>query len=346
MARDHDRARNTTPKMGEQRTPHLSVARRGMTLVELLVVIAIVGILIGLLIPAVQSAREAGRRIQCANQMRQLALAAQLFHDSLGSFPPGVDRNNTSKKTSMFVFLLPFIENGAFYELWTSPNADRTALAGTVLPSLVCPDDLIPNNPVLHTTYYGLTSYGGCGGTRSFSPCYAVAPPCPQQADGVFFETGKFSRPVAGQTAVSIKMIGDGASRTLLCGERSHYDPNFDSFTSQGWGKGQTLGEYGFWTGSCGSYDLADVTLSSYAPINYRVPDSFANRATMNPPATSSSAFTYYEDLRLCAFGSQHPGGANFAIADGATYFFNDGMALNVLQALSTRNGGEVVTLP
>ena len=334
------------PRMKDRRTPGLSCTHSGVTLVELLVVIAIIGMLIGLLIPAVQAGREAGRRIQCANQIRQLALAAQLYHDSWGSFPPGVDRHDTSKKTSLFVFLLPFIENGGFYKQWISPNADRATLAGTVLSSLVCPDDLIPNNPVLHTTYYGLTSYGGCGGTRSFSPCSSTDPSCEQQADGVFFETGTYSRPVAGQTPVSIIKISDGTSRTLLLGERSHYDPNFDSFTSQGWGKGQTLGEYGFWTGSCGNYDLADVTLSGYAPINYRVPGSFANGAAMNPPVTSPSAFTYYEDLRLCAFGSQHPGGANFATADGATYFFSDTMALNILRALSTRNGGEVVALP
>ncbi len=338
--------RDTTARMRDWRTPGLSFARRGVTLVELLVVITILGILVGLLLPALQSAREAGRRTQCANQLRQLALAAHSYHDSWDSLPPGVDRNNTSNKSSLFVFLLPDIENGDLYQQWISPGADRAALAGTVLRSLVCPDDPIPINPVLHTTYYGLTSYGGCGGTRSFSPCSAANPSCQQQADGVFFEAGTYSRPVACQTAVSMAMIRDGASQTLLLGERSHYDPNFDSFTSQGWGKGQILGEYGFWTGCCGNYALADVTLSSYAPINYRVPDSFVNGATMNPPVTSPSAFTYYEDLRLCAFGSQHPGGANFATADGATHFFSDGTALDVLQALSTRNGGEAVTLP
>jgi prepilin-type processing-associated H-X9-DG protein len=302
--------------------------------------------LIALLLPSIQSTREAARRVQCANQLRQLALASHNYHESWNSFPPGVDRNETSRKSSLFVFLLPYIENGSFYEQWSQPNADRDTLAGTVLSGLVCPSDLIPHNPVLHSTYYGLTSYGGSGGTRSFSPCSSANPSCQLKADGVFFESGMYSRPVNGQTTVSIDAIKDGTSQTLLLGERSHDDPNFDSFTSQFWGKGQTLGEYGFWTGSCGNYALADATLSAYAPVNYRVPGSYADRAAMNPAASSPSAFTYYEDLRLCAFGSQHPGGANFAMADGATHFLNDNIPLETLRALSTRAGGEVVSVP
>jgi prepilin-type processing-associated H-X9-DG protein len=318
----------------------------GFAMIELLVVITIIGLLVAILLPAVQLAREAARRVQCANQLRQLAVAAHDYHVSWQSFPPGVDRNNTSKKSSLFVFLLPHIENGNFYEQWSEPNADRDALAGTVLSGLVCPADLIPHNPVLHGTYYGLTSYGGSGGTRSFSPCSSTDPGCSLKADGVFFEVGTFARPVAGQTTVSLAAISDGASQTLLLGERSHDDPNFDSFASRRWGKGQTLGEYGFWTGSCGNYALADATLSSYAPLNYRVPGSYANRVAMNPAVGSSSAFAYYEDLRLCAFGSQHADGANCAMADGSVRLVDDSISLATLRALSTRAGDEIVSVP
>ena len=289
---------------------------------------------------------ESARRTQCANRLRQLALAAQQYEGAVGHFPPGVDRSNTQDQSSLFVFLLPYIENGSLYEQWVAPNSNHATLAGTVLSSFVCPDDPIPHNPVMHSTYYGVTSYGGCGGSRSFSPCVAANPACQQQTDGIFFETGKSSRPVANQMPVTVAMISDGASQTLLFGERSHLDANFDSFTSRGWGKGQTLGQYGFWTGSCGDYALADVTLSTYAPINYRVPADYAARAAMNPPVKCSSDFSYYEDLRLCALGSQHSGGANFATADGAGHFFSDSTALDVLRALGTRSGNEAVTLP
>jgi prepilin-type N-terminal cleavage/methylation domain-containing protein/prepilin-type processing-associated H-X9-DG protein len=309
----------------------------GFTLLELLVAISIIGILISLLIPAVQSAREAGRRLQCANQMRQLALAALNYHTAMNSFPPGVDRN-TSKHSSLFVFMLPFIENSGFYKQWKALNADRDMLAATVLWDMVCPDDQIPVNPVPHgSTSYGLTSYGGCGGTRSFrynSPNL--------KADGIFFETGNYSRPDAYQKPVRLKDICDGSSHTLMFGERSHLDKYFDSFGYAGWE--QTLGEFGFWTGSCGSYALADVTLSSFAPINYQFPVNYENRKDYDPPISSTSVFREYADMRLCAFGSRHPDGANFSFADCSGGFLSTDTDIEVLRALSTRAGKESVT--
>ena len=162
--------------------------------------------------------------------------------------------------------------------------------------------------------------------------------------DGIFFEVGPGSRPVANQQPVGIAAITDGTAFTLLLGERSHYDPNFDSFAAVGWQ--QTMGEYGYWTGSGGNLSLGDVTLSGYVPINYRLPFSYSGRAAASPPANSRTAFQYYADMRLCAFGSQHCGGANFAMADGSLHFLSDATSLPVLQALSTRAGGEVVFLP
>jgi prepilin-type N-terminal cleavage/methylation domain-containing protein len=323
--------------------PAAGAALAGFTIVELLVVITIIGILVSLLLPAVQAAREAGRRLQCANQIRQLALAAHNYHAAWNTFPPGVD-HATFTRTSLFVIMLPYIENGAFYQQWIQPNADRTTLAGTVLTSLVCPSDQIPNNPVVHGgSKYGVTSYGGCAGTRSF--CSVISSP-DLRADGVFFEVGANSYPVNGQGTVDMAAIKDGSSQTLLFGERNHDDANFDSFAAAGCERGQPMGEFGFWTGSCGSWELADVTLSSYAPINYQLPFAYADRAKLNPPVGGTNDFYYYADLRLCAFGSGHPGGANLAMADASSHFFPQNVDLTTLRALSTRAGGEVVTLP
>jgi prepilin-type N-terminal cleavage/methylation domain-containing protein len=311
----------------------------GFSLVELLVVIAIIGILASLLIPAVQSARETARLMQCANQMRQLAVAAQNYNAAMKTFPPGVDRN-TSKHSSLYVFMLPFMENTGFDKQWIAPNAKRDMLASTVLSELICPSDLIFVNPIKHgDVSYGLTSYGGCGGTRSFrydSPDL--------KADGIFFETGKSSRPAAFQKPLRIKDITDGTSHTLMFAERSHLDRNYDSFANQGWE--QTLGEYGFWTGSCGSYALADVTLSSFAPINYQFPVAYESRADGIPPINSTSDFRYYADMRLCAFGSRHPYGANFMFADCSGIFLTNDTDLDVLRALSTRAGKEIASMP
>jgi prepilin-type N-terminal cleavage/methylation domain-containing protein/prepilin-type processing-associated H-X9-DG protein len=313
----------------------------GFTLVEVLVVITIIGILIALLLPAVQAARESARRMQCNNQLKQLALAAHNYHASHNSFPPGVERS-TSQKSSLFVFLLPYLEQGSLYELWKRPGADRVALAATVLASLVCPSDILPDNPVENKVsgrHYGLTSYGGNGGTRSFHP---ESPEL--KTDGVFFEVGLYSRPARYQKAVRISDITDGTSQTLLFGERTHRDRNYDSFAAQGWE--QTLGEYGYWTGSGGNLALGDVTLSSHAPLNYLVPIDYPNRASASPPANSLDGFRYYADQRLCAFGSNHPGGANFALADGSARFLGDAIPLTALRALSTREGSEIVSIP
>jgi prepilin-type processing-associated H-X9-DG protein len=91
---------------------------------------------------------------------------------------------------------------------------------------------------------------------------------------------------------------------------------------------------------------VAHVTLSSYAPINYRLPFNYDNRAGATPPANSAADFKYYIDLRVCAYGSSHPGGANLALCDGSVRFFSETIPLVTLRALSTRKGGEAVTAP
>lgn len=318
-----------------------AICKHGFTLVELLVVITIIGILIALLLPAVQAARESARRMQCSNQLKQLALAAHNHHAAHKAFPPGVDRS-TSAKSSLFVFLLPYLEGGSLYDKWQQADANRATLAATVLPGLVCPSDIIPQNPIqnrVSSRWYGLTSYGGNGGTRSFHP---ESPDL--KADGVFFEVGPYSRPTRYQSAVQISDIRDGTSQTLLFSERSHRDPNYDSFAELGWE--QTMKEYGYWTGSGGNLALGDVTLSSHAEVNYRVPFNHANRTAANPAANSRNDFRYYADLRLCAFGSNHPGGANFALADGSVRFISESISSEMLRGLSTRAESEIVTVP
>lgn len=324
-----------------------AVVRHGFTLVEVLVVIAIIGILIALLLPAVQSARESARRMQCANQLKQLALAAHSFHTTRGSFPPGVD-HSSRRGISLFVFLLPYFEQSNLHEQWNYANPNnntlggKQALAATVLPELICPSDQIPSNPMMNHgsgKWYGITSYGGNGGTRSFHPDCGML-----MTDGVFFTTGQYSFPQENQVPVCTADIRDGASNTLLFGERSHTDWNYDSFAAHGFE--QTMGEYGYWTGSGGHLALGDVTLSSHARINYRVPITYDGRAAADPPVNSRADFRFYADLRLCAFGSNHPGGANFAFADGSIHFLSESMELASLRVLSTRRGGEIVAEP
>ena len=216
-------------------------------------------------------------------------------------------------------------------------NANQGSQSNTavVLPLLVCPSDDILQNPITMTTrnwVYALTSYGGNGGTRSYFPQQSTA-------DGVFHTTGQASEPKNNQRPIRPQDITDGLTRTILFGERSHSDPDYKSFNDNGWG--EPLDQQGWWGASTSRKMIGHVTMSAYAPINYQLPFSFAGRFNQNPSAGSFNDFQYYVDLRICAYGSEHPQGANFCFADGSTRFLTSQTDMTVLRALSTRAAAE-----
>lgn len=337
----------------------LQRAPRGFTLVELLVVIAIIGILVALLLPAVQAAREAGRRTWCTNTLKQLALAAQQYHDAVRSFPPAIVFTRhyptpTPRYTgvSLFIHLLPYIEKNGLRGQWEDGdpesvfNGGRDSLSAQG-PDLLCPSEPESENPLYYASHiWGMatdrwikvTSYAGNGGTRSYHPSSGFL-----MADGIFFHVGLNSKPQPDQRSVRIGDITDGTSNTLFFGERSRWDPNYNTFAAQGWD--WTLRNYGNWCGTSGQV-LGHVTLSSYSPLNYRLPFDYDQRAGASPPANSAADFKHYIDLRVCAYGSNHPGGANLALCDGSVRFFSESIPLTTLRALSTRQGGEAEGVP
>jgi prepilin-type N-terminal cleavage/methylation domain-containing protein/prepilin-type processing-associated H-X9-DG protein len=322
---------------------------RGFTLVELLVVIAIIGVLVALLLPAIQASRESARRSQCQNNLRQLAIAALNFESAKRQFSPGVQQvffavAPVYRGSSLFVYLLPQLEEANIQQTWDFADPGNNALSGatartaTVLPMLLCPSDLIDQNPVqFNGDFYGVTSYGGNGGSRSYFPSSATA-------DGIFHTTGSASEPSVNQRAVRVAEITDGTSKTILLGERRHDDDNFESFAVQGWT--QSLKTWGWWGPSGARKAVGHVTMSAYSPINYQLPFSFGNGASASPPATDGVSFGYYVDLRTCAWGSNHGDGANFAMADGSVRLMTNDTPLPLLQGLSTRAGGETVVAP
>jgi prepilin-type N-terminal cleavage/methylation domain-containing protein/prepilin-type processing-associated H-X9-DG protein len=307
--------------------------RTGFTLIELLVVIAIIAILIGLLLPAVQKVREAASRGKCLNNLRQLVLAAHNYHDVNEHFPGAIYLSTVSAMPptqgySVFVSLLPFLEQQNLYQVWnfTDPRLNgqsSTSPAATVLSVLTCPSDLIPQNPYPAPkppgSVWGITSYGGNAGSQAY--------PIPSD-DGIFFAVGPASSPVL--SPVRIGDVTDGLSNTLLFGERYHWDPNFDALYSAGsGGASDKIGGYGWW-GSFGTGAVTDVTESAYAPLNYLVPPSPSNP-------------TLAVNMRINAWGSGHTNGANFALADGSVRFVSNAISQTTLQYLATRAGGEVV---
>jgi prepilin-type processing-associated H-X9-DG protein/prepilin-type N-terminal cleavage/methylation domain-containing protein len=318
-----------------------SKSRFAFTLVELLVVIGIIGILVSLLMLAVQMARDAARRTSCTNNLRQVALAAHNCHDARGRFPAGVHPaamvgSVPTGGTNLWVELLPYFEQRNLFEKWdyldnrNNVAGDRNATTALVIKILLCPSDPLPRGKVSHLTiagvnswtdgFYGLSSYGGNAGRRSYHP--GAPPDFPQLTrDGIFWI----------ESCVRFAEINDGSSSTLLFGERFRVDSGYDQLVSVvAPGRPPSLAEAGRWAlvGSPAGV-MGQVTLHTAVPINYRVPPG-GDEATL--------------DDRACAFGSGHPGGANFAFADGSARFVRKALPLATLQALSTRAGGEVAS--
>jgi prepilin-type processing-associated H-X9-DG protein len=300
-----------------------------------LVVLAIIAVLIALLLPAVQKVREAANRMRCENNLKQLALAAHQHQDVNGKFPRGFHTveyladGRKANGTTWEVELLPYFEQENLQRKWDYTDGrnnvagERNAVTAQVIKMLVCPSDFLPD-PVYHflgnpaypeydwaVGFYGLSSYGGKAGKRSF-PLEKVS------RDGIFFQDNR----------VRVADVADGTTNTFLFGERSHRDPEYHRITVTALPSWYPLEIQGGWARAYALHggNLPQHLLSTPVLINYRMPHSGSAVEAMD---------------RLCAFGSGHPGGANFAFADGSVRFLSEQTNLTTLQGLSTRAGGK-----
>lgn len=343
-------------------------ATRGFTLIELLVVIAIIGVLIALLLPAVQSAREAARRAQCVNNLKQLALAAHNYESAHGSFPMGnryIDNTSFASGSlcsssswfghSAFGLLLPFIESNAQYNAlnynFQANSIRNTTSYFTKIIPLQCPSDL-PAPPF--RTPWAQSSYGMGRGTQEniYENWAAASFPDPNAEQPGKCNAAKGNGMFGAEAVVKISEVRDGSSNTVLFGETSRWidDPaqgfNWMHFTAV------------FGTGSTGGYYEGDVRPQTgaftYPDINAK-PDKTGQyiNAVFCGCGTGVCIPSDWLDPKCAqnvrrlgqfAFRSLHPGGANFAFADGSVKFLKETINNQTYQALGTRAGGEVVS--
>ena len=327
---------------------------RGFTLVELLVVIAIIGILVALLLPAIQAAREAARRAQCTNGLKQLGLALQNYMSARkDALPSGlIQENNKStapaplspgyEGDTFFVYLLPYMEEQILYDGWKfkkrgENSKSLTSPAAQAIATLICPSDrpaervvdfsTVPsgNHGIAFPGFYAVTSYAGNHGTRNYYPTASIA-------DGLFYSTGPNSAPKTDQAPVKFKQITDGSSNTIMLGEKYNQDEIFDSMQSSA-RSGLLIHQWSLWAWTGGFKGTGHVTRSGFQPINCECPGSCRNSSSYD-----------CQDNRLMCWGSGHPGGANLVFADGSSRFVNDSISSVTLIYLSTRNKGDVIS--
>jgi prepilin-type N-terminal cleavage/methylation domain-containing protein len=290
---------------------HSTARRAAFTLVELLVVIAIIGILVALLLPAVQAAREAARRTSCQNNLKQIALAAHNYHDTTGKLPPA-STNPALSGSSGFAAILPHLEQANLYTLYdfsqgNSAPANQAAVSQRI-PTYVCPSCVFARSVPIT----------GCDANNRAPGTYAF---CTGAQDPWGANDGAIATASTPQT--NFASILDGTSNTFLVGE-SHWN-----FRDYQWAaspptpcSGQVRGGFTYWSSP---YPLATA---------------FTTRGPFNPKAMAG------DSTRLSNFRSNHPGGVNMANVDGSIRFVSETIDHAALDAAATRAGGETLPNP
>ncbi len=315
---------------------------RGFTLVELLVVIAIIGILVALLLPAVQAARESARRAQCSNNLKQLGLALHNYHDTMGKFPLGASHNDAGNwgaidpghHGSFLVGLLPFFEQQTVYDMCrmdtnTAYNSLQTGsttkyVHSLWLSALVCPSDekkYLDGNPLYHSQAsstkgqeWATSHYAASMGNQAFGTCpfqgnmFGTGPSFHGHDLTGTEISGVFSHIAWG---AAMRDILDGTHQTIAIGE---IRPKCSWHARDGW------------------MHINSLWFATTCPINYK---NCENEIGYQSSCAAPTAWSC--DM---GFKSRHPRGAQFAFCDGSVHFLAENIDYNTYQRLGDRRDG------
>lgn len=282
--------------------------RRAFTLIELLIVIAIIAVLVSLLLPAVQQAREAARKTQCRNNLKQLGIAIHNYHDAHSVLPNSeVGGTGTLARASAFIAILPYMDQAPAYALYNFSlgNSDPANLqvVSQRIPGFICPSAVIRRNVPIS----GCDANDRAPGTYAFST---------GSTDPYGVNNGAIVNAATGKTRIGD--FTDGTSNTLLAGESA-------------W----NMSDYLFTSGPCSGQVRWGFT---YWASPYPLATAFTTTAPFNPKRLDG------DSMRLAHFRSDHADGTVcFAFCDGSVRFLSQNISQNVLDALATRAGGETI---
>ena len=302
-------------------------SRAAFTLVELLVVIAIIGVLVALLLPAVQAAREAARRMSCSNNLRQMGIATHNFHDTFNFLPPAFIGNNTDTTDGFATWgaiILPFIEGGNQYALWDTrymvSEQPRDAVENQI-KTYLC-----PSRPAAVLSIGDFTSKsGGTGGALSdYAASFGTAPDF-AKSNGALIPNKPSVGTDSNGKAIVLKWSGqlsfgsiiDGTTNTLLFGEK-HVRPN----SLRGKNEDRSI--------------FSGIRNTHRRMVGINAPDN--EQRPLMPPTAQSTA------LANSAFGGPHPGLTQFVFCDGSVRGLRLTTDLQTLSYLAQRDDGQVIS--
>ena len=323
----------------------MSVAKRGFTLVELLVVIAIIGVLVALLLPAVQAAREAARRAQCSNNLKQIGLGIHNYNDTFLVMPAG---NYHSVFGSWLVHLLPYIEQKHLHEIYSNAgmagypasgvrygHAQNWPVTRTQFKTYTCPSD---TNSASASLISGVTfhnyvaNYGNTTRGRLSPAGFMSNGTTPNRYGGA-----PFIEVVMQGINPSIYLAFDGDyKQTVRLAEITDGTSNTLAISETVQGKGGDLRGFAWWGGGC----HFETKLTPNSPLQDRTEQSCTPSVRLNPPCANRVRGNPQSEESIAA-RSRHPSGVQAALCDGSVRFVSNNIALDTWRAVSTAHGGE-----